>query len=774
MKILIPAVISAVFIIVSAFGLTMLPSLKSEKNKILKTSGIFLLTAIAFFGFCNVFLNSFVDCESAPSAVSLVVFSLAAYFGFVGSHFISREKLKKFTFRLGVTALAVFLAESFVFNFKSISQDNEKFQADFSSAQIQTPDTVQLTDSGVVFIGDGSIVLNVSAENINALGLDFSGKDKSVVCSAEISDENLSHCFINVGQKTITADGGIAEFSFNTYQKLNEVKISLTDVNQAVTISSCIFSTALPFRFSDVRFLGLFVFIGLICAVVTFEFYKTVYNCRLWKHKLLVAAAALVCTAGVFANFQPDQRLIDYKTADITTSDPFVQMFDACQKGQVSLDITPPPELVQMEDPYDTTKRSIVGFSYAWDRAFYNGKYYSYYGIAPVLTFYYPFYLITGKLPTLNISNAFFSALSMLFLCEAILAFVKRFIKKPNLLLLILTMSAACLCSGGYFLTASSSLYTLPGAAGSCFLYLCLWAGFGACSRKKAVWKYILFAVSGISFILCVASRPTRALSALILAPLFLGIIFSKELKIKEKISSATAFLVPVIAGAAGLMAYNYARFDSPFEFGAVYQLTVSDIHANVTTLSSLPYAIIQYFFQPFEMTKSFPFFGLSTVELSGYGRYIYSASSHGAFMYPLIFAGAAILPFFLYQCRRRKGTKFIYNDDCIKRYTYGLMAVISVVLAWLDFCMGGVIFSYVCDILPVLVLLSVWVILDTHQRLSEIPSAAGKSVCIFSVISVATIFVAILELVSVYSSGTVAPYPGVISAMEDLICFWN
>ncbi len=774
MSILIPAVTAAVFIIVSALVLILLPCLKSQRNKILKASGIFLGASIAFFILCGIILNSFVDCESAPSAVSLVILSLAAYFGFVGSRFVSREKLKKFAFRTGAAALAVFIAEFFIFNFKSITSDSEKFLADYSSAQTETPDTVQITDSEVIFSGDGSVIFNVSSENINAVGLDFRGGDKSILCSADITDENLSQTFINIGQKYTTSDGGIAEFSFNTFQKLHEVKITLSDVNEPVTVSSCIFSTALPFRFSDIRFIALFAFIAAICAVVTFELYKTVYSCRSWKQNILVGAVILLCAAGVFAHYQPDQKLIDYKAADISTSDPFVQMFDACQKGQVSLDIEPPQELVQMNNPYDTTKRSMLGVWYEWDRAFYNGKYYSYYGIAPVLTFYYPFYKITGKLPTLNISNIFFSALSMIFLCMAILAFVKKYIKKPNLLLLILTMTAACFASGGYFLTACSSLYTLPGAAGSCFLYLCLWAGFEACNRKKAVWKYIFFAVSGIAFVLCVASRPTRALSALILAPAFLGIIFSKELKIKEKISQAASFMVPVIAGVAGIMAYNYARFDSPFEFGAVYQLTVSDVHANVTTLSSLPYAIIYYFFQPFEMMKVFPFFKSSYTEISGFGRYIYGDSSHGALMYPLIFAGVAILPFFLYQFRRKKGTKFIYNDDCIKRYTYAFMIVLAVLLAWLDFCMGGVILSYVCDILPVLVMLSVWIILDTNQKLCETPSAAGKSVCIFSVISIATIMISVLELVSVYSSGASAPHPNIIYALEDLICFWN
>lgn len=774
MNIFIPAVIAIVFVAVSAAALTVLPPFKSQKNKIIKSSAIFLAAAIAVLIIFGVFLKLAVDCESAPSAFSLVITALGAYFGFVVSRFVSGEKLKKYAVRIGVIALASFIAESFIFNFKSISFNNEKFQADYSTAMTDTPDTVQITDTQVIFNGDGNVILNVSDENIKAVGLDFIGEDKKMLCSADIMDGNFSQYFINVGEKYTTANGGIAEFTFNTYKELYQVKISLSDVNGTVAMSSCIFSSALPFRFSDIRFIVLFAFIAAICTIVTFELHKIVYNCRLWRHKLLVGAVAVICTAGAFTFYQPDQELIDYDTAYISGSDPFVQMFDAVHNGRVSIDIEPSQELVEMENPYDNSMRGALGVSYAWDRAFYNGKYYSYYGIAPVLVFYYPVYWITGKLPTLNMTNIFLAALSMILLCGAILAFVKRFIKKPNLLLLLLTMTAACLSSGSYFLAACSSLYCVPGLSGSCFLYLCLWAGLGACNQKKFSRKYILFAVSGIAFVLCVASRPTRALSALMLAPIFLGIIFSKELKIKEKISSAASFMVPVIAGIAGIMAYNYARFDSPFEFGAVYQLTVSDVSANVLTLSSLPYAIIQYFFQPFHMTKRFPFFELPSVGLSGYGQYIYSDFSHGVFMYPLIFAGVAALPFFLYQFRRKKGTKFIYNDDCIKRYTYIVMIALAVILAWIDFCMAGVIFSYVCDIIPVLVLLSVWIILDTQQKLSEIPSASGKSVCVFSVISIATIVITLLELVSLYNSGNNAPHENIFYALEDLLCFWN
>ena len=55
--------------------------------------------------------------------------------------------------------------------------------------------------------------------------------------------------------------------------------------------------------------------------------------------------------------------------------------------------------VVDPENPYDRAARDKAGVWYMWDRALYNGKYYSYFGIAPILTVYYPCQLLTGKLP---------------------------------------------------------------------------------------------------------------------------------------------------------------------------------------------------------------------------------------------------------------------------------------------------------------------------------------------------------------------------------------
>ena len=43
------------------------------------------------------------------------------------------------------------------------------------------------------------------------------------------------------------------------------------------------------------------------------------------------------------------------------------------------------PALAEMDNPYDPASRDALGVSFHWDHAFYNGHYYMYFGIVPVL-----------------------------------------------------------------------------------------------------------------------------------------------------------------------------------------------------------------------------------------------------------------------------------------------------------------------------------------------------------------------------------------------------
>ena len=82
-----------------------------------------------------------------------------------------------------------------------------------------------------------------------------------------------------------------------------------------------------------------------------------------------------------------------YPFETLYNKNAYEQQFDAFLKHRLSIDIEPAKELLALSNPYDRASRT--GIRFLWDRALYDGKYYSYFGITPIITVYYPYYFIT-------------------------------------------------------------------------------------------------------------------------------------------------------------------------------------------------------------------------------------------------------------------------------------------------------------------------------------------------------------------------------------------
>lgn len=71
-------------------------------------------------------------------------------------------------------------------------------------------------------------------------------------------------------------------------------------------------------------------------------------------------------------------------------------MANSLIEGHLYLDYTPNKALDEMENPYDTQMRRALGVHVHWDSAYYNGKYYMYFGVVPAVLVFVPYKLITG------------------------------------------------------------------------------------------------------------------------------------------------------------------------------------------------------------------------------------------------------------------------------------------------------------------------------------------------------------------------------------------
>ncbi len=366
-----------------------------------------------------------------------------------------------------------------------------------------------------------------------------------------------------------------------------------------------------------------------------------------------------------------------YDTPDI--NDAYMMQTDAFAKGQISLDIEPSDELLNCENPYDSASRG--GIDYVWDFAFYNGKYYSYFGVVPMLILL-PFRLLTGKFLSTYVFSFLLAVCAAFALGKLYTDVVRKLFKSVNALIYYASLTALLFGSGLAYLTARSWFYEVPYTSGLLLSFLALdYAILYTQAEEKRNRKLIL---STLFLALSVGCRPTCLFTALpVLAMVVPTLLRQKK---KPMLLQAVCFIAPLAIIGGLLATYNYLRFDSIFEFGARYQLTVSDVRYN--SLKNLPHAVQTlscYLFEQPKISGVFPFVAVDKAPFVQMSQVNYLNGVVGLFAYPLSWL-ALLTPLAL------KG-----KDKSALRFVAALLiaTLITVVVIGTS---GGVAQRYACD----------------------------------------------------------------------------
>lgn len=703
----------------------------------------------------SVWACSVVSCLAAAAAVLFMT---------------DNKKLLPVFGKIFIAAAAVFICEVFVFNMKSFGNDFQQKRIPNGTAVLSGE--CDMINGKIVVRGFSEVVFDSPPEFTKGLILDMTQEEDMdstpFEITASIKDENFSDYFQVAQDKFTMGYGRPLTMTINPYGELYSLKLCLGSITKPVTINQVTAVSKLPFAFSSVRFFALLVFIALIIIIRELRLYRVSFNKNSIKHNLILQAAALALTLSAVLFMLPKQEIYSYdEPAAVSIADPYSMTFDALMKGQPYLDIEPDERLAELENPYDITQRDAASVFYHWDYAYFNERYYCYFGIAPVLTFYFPYYMITGKVPTMAMASLFFGMLAVFFFCQTLIALCRRLLPKINLLLMLLVMTAGVSCAGMYTCMNQVNRYNLPIVTGMCFLFLCLWLGITACSSESKLMRLVMLLFSGLSLALCAAARPSMTLCSLILVPLFIGILLEKNQKIIFKAAQTLSFLVPVAAGALLIMKYNTIRFGSPFDFGAAYQLTVSDVHANKTQLSGIFPTIYHYFFQLPRPRASFPFFEPQFCSLNNYTKYTYLDATVGAFTYPLIVLGMLFIP----MAVSKKGILHAERETYLQRKWVLVIGVaVALFIAWQEFCMAGVIDRYVLDMLPLLTLCAGAAVLYAAGR----SKGFGIRYKVLAASSVITVCISWLLIISLRGASILKHYPDLYDIAEDLLIFWQ
>lgn len=370
--------------------------------------------------------------------------------------------------------------------------------------------------------------------------------------------------------------------------------------------------------------------------------------------------------------------------------------------GRLDLEEDPPAALVEMENPYDTAARDALHIQGGhWDHAFYNGRYYVYFGIVPCLLFQLPFEAITGIQNLAYAPCMVILGLVFLFSCFGVLSqVVRRWFPQASTAAYLLCVAALVLGSQLYSLLVRPYIYEYTIVCGAALLMLGLWLWFAAAATPVSHGGMLVLRLTLGS--LCVAlvagCRPQMEVFALLALPIFWNRYIARgRLHSSAGVREAVAFLLPVLVVAAGLMWYNYARFGSPFDFGANYNITGNDMTKRGFNVVRIGPAIFTSLLDLPRLKSVFPYLQETDVITNAVIRTI-SEKFCGGMLAATPFTWALLLPAVPLARRslqRRRGAAAV---------VYGSVAAMLLITV-VDCQMAGVLYRYLMDYSPVLLL---------------------------------------------------------------------
>ena len=503
-------------------------------------------------------------------------------------------------------------------------------------------------------------------------------------------------------------------------------------------------------------------------AAVSFGLHRVIFDNKNRAHRAVYAACALCAVLFSFAvgavSIQGEWTLDYPLPGSVDDYGCYPQVFDSFMKGRTDIDTDYDLSVFEkLENPYDTAaRRKLTGERYGvtWDRAYYNGRLYSYFGAAPVVFLYFPFYFLTGRVPSDALAACIMAAVA----AAAMFAVLRQLVSRLNygVPLLLMCLGGLCLPFGALLWPTVTNanfyhLAVLSAIASVC----CTFTNLLAADSSKGAPRKTFFAFAGVCAACVVGSRPTHAVYLLAAAPLIIKIIKERRLGAKSVAFDALAFGLPLFSLGALIMVYNNARFGSPFDFGNNYQLTLWDMSLIKPSITLLLPAFFHYFLHVPLIDSKFPFLHPASARLSDYGvnRGVYVSDSVGALFFPCVY-GAALLPYSLKESGKTAG------------YSASIAVAAAFVLAVFDMNYAGVHLRYAADIMFVLSFAGVFGfvaavgrLISRGKRFADVYCIAAAAFTITVLVSLALCFDNERDMIMKYHEGFYAWVKGLFGA---------
>ncbi len=299
--------------------------------------------------------------------------------------------------------------------------------------------------------------------------------------------------------------------------------------------------------------------------------------------------------------------------APVTTRAPngyYGELTDAFLSGQLNLKVNVDPRLLRSDNPY--ASRPDVPRPH--DASFYKGRIFLYFGAAPVVLVYLPWRIITGTWLADRAGTILFCFLGVTLGAILLRRLRDRHFPRCGQFWLVLAVAVLGLGSPVYYLAQNVTFYAVPVSCAFFSIMLMAVSAERALSAKAPGGRAGWMAVASVAFGLAVGSRPNYLYALPVF--LLLSLYAARRARRSEGVPGfwrvLAAAILPLAFVGATIAAYNYLRFESPFEFGARYAFQGGGGDMRRATFFGTRYLkanLSEYLFGTVTYARYFPFF---------------------------------------------------------------------------------------------------------------------------------------------------------------------
>lgn len=552
---------------------------------------------------------------------------------------IKSEGFSKFVGYMAKAMLVVLLIEAVCFNFNSYhlwKGGYETTALDMNNANV----------GGLAAEGDRYVSMGDSAtieftdldQKIGVIKLDLSGTAYKTDYSIDFADETNASYYMRSGLVKGSVFNEIEATKYVVCDfsgKVSKIRINLSGLGEnQVTISGITLNEDYPTHFSYLRFVIILLGIAFVWIFKRSVNFRKPLGEQLYITKAVTAVIILAVVILSFilssVNLHPETDFSKDTGNQITQ-----ELVDAFESGQVELKDQPSAQLLSMENPYDWSARAEQNVSAKWDHVLYEGKYYSYYGIGPVILLYLPYHLITGHYLESLVGVLLFNTIALIFLGMTFYKLMKKLFKDIPLSMYTAALIMVFAACGMWYCTVMANFYEIAQSSGFCFTVLGAYflVSSNVIGGDKEKIRPAMAALSSLFLAIAVTCRPTTAVWCVVaVAFIVAGILKLRRTdgKRADYIKYLLCALAPFVVIGGLQMLYNHARFGSFTDFGIAYSLTINDFthtefHAQLSAIG-----FFDYLLAPPSFSGEFPYVQ-TTLSTLGVNGYYFVATNNGA-----------------------------------------------------------------------------------------------------------------------------------------------